>query len=114
MNSLFVYGTLAPGEENAHIMDGMTGTWHKASVRGKRFHVGWGVHSGHPGLVPDENGESVNGLIFMSSDLPAHWERLDKFEGADYQRVPITARLENGDKFETQIYSVLPPPNKRP
>lgn len=107
MDSLFIYGTLAPGKENAHIMDGMVGTWRKASVRGTLFHVGWGAHSGHPGLVPDENGDLVNGLIFTSNDLPAHWDRLDKFEGADYQRVPIMATLENSDKVETQIYSVL-------
>lgn len=108
MNSLFVYGTLAPGEENAHIMDGMVGTWQKASVKGKRFAIGWGVHSGHPGLVPDESGEPVNGLIFTSDDLPAHWDRLDKFEGVDYRRVPIMATLESGNKVKTQIYSVLP------
>ncbi|MBL4870634.1 MAG: gamma-glutamylcyclotransferase [Robiginitomaculum sp.] len=107
MNSLFIYGTLAPGEENAHIMDGMVGIWTQASVRGKRFNIGWGVHSGHPGLIPDQEGVVVNGLIFTSKDLPAHWDRLDTFEGKDYKRVMIMATLENGDKVKTQIYSVL-------
>lgn len=103
---LFVYGTLAPGEENAHIMDGMIGTWCKASVRGARSDQGWGVNNRHPGLIPDESGGIVDGLIFTSNDLPAHWERLDKFEGADYHRIPIKATLENGDNVVAQIYSV--------
>ncbi|PHQ59015.1 MAG: hypothetical protein COC03_07245 [Robiginitomaculum sp.] len=101
---LFVYGTLAPGEENARIMDG---EWRKASVRGKRNDKGWGVNKGHPGFIPDKNGDVVNGLIFTSNDLPANWARLDEFEGVDYKRVSIKATLENGDVIETQIYSAV-------
>ncbi len=104
---LFVYGTLAPGEENAHIMDGMVGEWHKASVRGKRHNKGWGTHKGHPGFIPDANGDIVNGLVFISNDLPKHWARLDKFEGKDYRRVPIRAKLENGEIIEAQIYRAV-------
>ena len=104
---LFVYGTLAPGEENAHIMDGMVGEWRKASVCGKLHNVGWGAHKGHPGFKPDEEGDIVNGLLFTSDDLPTHWARLDKFEGADYKRISIKATLENGDIITAQIYSVL-------
>jgi len=106
-NVLFVYGTLAPGEENAHIMDGMDGDWCKASVRGTRNDKGWGVNKVHPGFIPDENGDVVNGLIFTSNDLPANWARLDEFEGADYKRVAIIATLENGDIIKTQIYSAV-------
>lgn len=104
---LFVYGTLAPGEENAHIMNGMLGTWRKATVRGKRSNTGWGMKNGHPGLVPDTQGDSVSGLVFISDDLPAHWHRLDKFEGVDYHRVAIKATLEDGTIIEAQIYSVI-------
>jgi len=106
-NVLFVYGTLAPGEENAHIMDGMEGEWRKASVRGTKHNIGWGIHKGHPGFIPDQDGDIVNGLIFTSNDLPANWVRLDKFEGADYQRISINATLENGNIIQAQIYSVV-------
>jgi len=106
-NVLFVYGTLAPGEENAHIMTGMDGEWCRASVHGKRNDKGWGVNKGHPGFTPDENGDVVNGLIFISNDLPANWARLDEFEGADYKRISIKATLENGDVIEAQIYSAV-------
>jgi len=104
---LFVYGTLAPGEENAHIMNGMDGKWHKANVRGIRYATGWGTHKKHPGFIPDANGEIINGLVFISDDLPAHWVRLDKFEGKDYQRVPIQATLENGKVIDAQIYRAI-------
>ena len=106
-NILFVYGTLAPGEVNARIMDGMDGEWRKASVRGTRHNIGWGIHKGHPGFKPNEDGDVVNGQVFISPDLPANWVRLDKFEGADYQRIPIKATLENGDIIEVQIYCVV-------
>ena len=109
MNALFIYGTLAPGQENAHIMDGMNGTWKKASVHGHRAQSGWGVHKGHPGLIPDSSGPAVQGLVFISDDLTAHWARLDAFEGEDYKRVGILATLSNGGTIKAQIYSVLPP-----
>jgi len=105
---LFVYGTLAPGEENAHIMNGMVGEWHPASVRGTRHDTGWGTQKKHPGFIPDENGKTIKGLIFISDDLPKYWPRLDRFEGKDYQRVPIQATLENGETLEAQIYSAMP------
>ncbi|MCF6221426.1 MAG: gamma-glutamylcyclotransferase [Robiginitomaculum sp.] len=104
---LFVYGTLAPGEENAHIMDGMEGTWRKASVRGTRYDTGWGTAKKHPGFIPDENGDTINGQIFTSKDLPNHWARLDKFEGKDYKRIPIKATLQNGETIEAQIYRAV-------
>ncbi|HFB54760.1 MAG TPA: gamma-glutamylcyclotransferase [Hellea balneolensis] len=106
---LFVYGTLAPGEENAHIMDGMDGTWHKATVRGQRISTGWGVHKGHPGLIPNAQGAAIEGLVFISDDLPNHWQRLDVFEGEDYQRVRIPARLSNGDIIQAYVYRVITP-----
>ena len=106
MNSLFVYGTLAPGEPNAHIMDSMVGHWHKASVRGKRFINGFGIHKNAPGFSPDPKGPIVNGLIFTSTDLPNHWSRIDAFEGPDYQRVEIEATLDSGEIITTFIYRI--------
>ena len=108
MNSLFVYGTLAPGERNAHIMDGMDGDWQKASTRGKRFKDGWGIGNLAPGFFPDPDGSDVNGLIFVSDDLPDHWARLDAFEGSDYERVKIEATLESGENITTFVYRAIP------
>lgn len=103
-----MYGTLAPGERNAHIMDGMTGEWVKATARGTRFINGWGRHRMAPGFFPDPSGPIVEGLIFASNDLPDHWQRLDEFEGSDYERVEIEATLESGEIVTAFVYRAMP------
>ena len=107
---LFVYGTLAPGERNAHIMNGMKGNWQTATVHGQRFDTGWGVHNGAPGFYPDPTGHEVTGLVFSSNDLPAHWARLDAFEGADYCRVLIDAKLDSGEHLDVCVYRAIRKP----
>ena len=41
--NLFVYGTLAAGESNEHILKGVEGFWQEASVTGKLYACGWGA-----------------------------------------------------------------------
>ena len=41
--------------------------------------------------------------VFESVDLPAHWERLDMFEGVGYERVVTTVRTPTGS-VEASIY----------
>lgn len=101
---LFVYGTLAPGRENAHVLADLRGSWTLASVRGTLLPDGWGAALGYPGLVPDAAGGEVRGLLYRSADLPAHWERLDEFEGEGYQRVAIEVRLEDGSTRQAWVY----------
>jgi gamma-glutamylcyclotransferase (GGCT)/AIG2-like uncharacterized protein YtfP len=101
---LFVYGTLAPGKPNAHVLAGVRGTWEPASVNGRLLAEGWGAALGFPGIVLDDHGEPVRGLVFSSEELAAHWERLDAFEGKGYERVPTTARLDDGSPVEAYIY----------
>lgn len=43
MESLFVYGTLRPGHENAHIMENIGGEWLPGYVRGTFYERGWGL-----------------------------------------------------------------------
>ncbi len=103
---LVVYGTLAPGRSNANQLSNLNGTWTKGTVRGHLKAEGWGALEGYPGLTPDPNGTAVEVLIFESQDLPNHWDRLDAFEGHDYQRVMIEARLESGELQRAMIYAV--------
>ena len=42
---------------------------------------GWGATLGYPALVLDPTGPVVEVQLFESNDLPAHWPRLDDFEG---------------------------------
>jgi gamma-glutamylcyclotransferase (GGCT)/AIG2-like uncharacterized protein YtfP len=103
-NRLFVYGTLAPGQSNAHVLADLSGTWQPAHVRGTVHNVTWGPAAGYLGLVLGANDGVVRGQIFTSDDLPAHWERLDVFEGEGYARVPVQATLVDGSVVEAFTY----------
>lgn len=70
---LFVYGTLAPGRSNEHVLADLPGTWDPASVRGRLLPEGWGAALGFPAIVLDEEGPVVEGLLFRSKELDEHW-----------------------------------------
>jgi len=99
----FVYGTLAPGRLDEHVLEGVPGEWEPATVRGDLLPEGWGAGVGFPGIVIDEQGPEVEGLVFSSQSLEAHWERLDDFEGDGYQRVLTVARLKDGRTVDAHI-----------
>lgn len=103
---LFVYGSLAPGRVNAHVMADIPGRWEPASVTGNLLQAGWGADVGYPGIVLDERGAQVSGLVFSSEHLAEHWARLDEFEGEGYRRVLTSATLADGSRVEAYIYSL--------
>ena len=82
---LFVYGTLAPGRPNEHILAEVTGEWEPASVSGRLLEQGWGAAAGYRGLVLDQQGSEVRGFLFSSEALAEQWARLDQFEGPGLQ-----------------------------
>lgn len=98
---LATYGTLAPGRPNAHLLDELFGTWTRGSIRGHLHERGWGAADGYPGIVLDTSGPPVGVHVFVSRDLPAHWQRLDEFEGSGYRRVPVSV---SGDIGEVAAY----------
>lgn len=106
LERLFVYGTLAPGRPNEHVLAAVPGRWEPATVRGRLYPEGWGAAAGYPGIVLAEDGDEVRGLVFSSVALATHWARLDAFEGPGYQRVPVTARLADGTLVEAQVYQL--------
>jgi len=84
---LATYGTLAPGRPNHHQLAALAGDWSQGTVRGRLLQQGWGAAQGYPGLILDPDGAEVAVQLFRSPDLPAHWPRLDAFEGDGYRRV---------------------------
>ena len=102
---LAVYGSLAPSKSNHHQLAGLSGEWRPGVVRGQLRNQGWGSGQGFPGLTPDLAGPEVQVQVFVSPDLPAHWDRLDAFEGADYRRVLIEVATPDGP-LEAYIYAV--------
>lgn len=101
---LFVYGTLAPNKPNAHILEGIIGTWSTGYVQGVLKEKGWGAELGFAGLVLDENGQHISGHLFSSEQLEQIWQSLDKFEGDEYKRVLTDVHLDNGQIKQAYIY----------
>lgn len=105
-NRLFVYGTLAPGRPNEHVLADIPGSWQPATVTGTLLREGWGAAAGYPGIVLDEHGAKVEGLLFSSERLADHWARLDQFEGDGYERVLTRATLDDGTTVDAFIYKL--------
>ena len=101
---LFVYGTLAPGRSNAHVLAGVSGTWESATIRERLLPDGWGAAAGFPAVVLGDDQPEVHGLLFSSEELSEHWERLDLFEGDGYDRVLTPVRLERNREVQAYIY----------
>jgi gamma-glutamylcyclotransferase (GGCT)/AIG2-like uncharacterized protein YtfP len=106
LHRLATYGSLAPGRPNQHQLDGLEGRWFAGHVNGVLVHAGWVAGLGYPALVLDPDGSDIKVDVFESVDLPAHWERLDAFEGAGYQRVVTFVRTSTGD-VEASIYVLV-------
>jgi gamma-glutamylcyclotransferase (GGCT)/AIG2-like uncharacterized protein YtfP len=94
---LATYGSLAPGRPNHHQLDGLEGRWFTGHVNGTLVQAGWGSEIGYPALILDPDGPAVDVQVFESAALPAHWPRLDEFEGAGYERVLVTINTSDGD-----------------
>jgi gamma-glutamylcyclotransferase (GGCT)/AIG2-like uncharacterized protein YtfP len=106
IHRLATYGSLAPGRPNHHQLDGLEGRWLAGHVNGMLVEAGWGAGLGYPALILDPDGSRIDVHIFESIDLPAHWARLDAFEGPGYQRVVTTVRTSTGD-VDASIYVLV-------
>jgi len=93
---LATYGTLGPGRPNHHQLRGLRGAWGTGNVRGRLLQQGWGAAQGYPGIILDPDGDMVEVALFRSDDLPAHWPRLDAFEGDGYRRVTTEVSTTDG------------------
>ena len=100
---LAVYGSLAPGEVNAHVLSPLKGSWQPGTVRGVLHKEGWGWTKGFPGVRLDPTGDEVQVMLFHSSELPAHWNRLDEFEGEEYRRC-VTVVTSGDERRYANIY----------
>lgn len=105
LNTLFVYGTLAPEQSNAYVLSDLKGSWQKASAIGFIFPNG---KLGYPAFVPKSEGERVQGLLFTSDELTTHWQRIDDFEGEGDDRVVITVILDDGSEQSAFVYRLSP------
>ncbi len=95
---LATYGSLALGGPNHHQLDGLEGRWLEGHVYGTLVDAGWGASLGYPALILDPDGSAIDVHVFESVHLPAHWSRLDDFEGPGYQRVVTDVSTATGHR----------------
>jgi gamma-glutamylcyclotransferase (GGCT)/AIG2-like uncharacterized protein YtfP len=101
MAHLFAYGTLMDERVMAAVAGGrprrrgadLSGAERRA-VRGERY----------PGLIRSSRGV-VRGILYYDLDERA-WARLDRFEGALYERRPVAVRLRGGAAVRAETYFV--------
>lgn len=106
---LAVYGSLAPGKPNHHMLAKYAGTWTRGLVRGDLVNAGWGAAGGFPGIMPREDGPWVEVQVFRSSLLQGAWPELDAFEGDEYRRELVPVYAEESDShvlFLAHIYAL--------
>lgn len=106
VNKLFVYGTLAPGCPNEHILQNIGGSWEEATVTGVLHQKGWGSQMGFPGIIIDKKGSKIKGFLFSSNKISQYWHKLDEFEGTAYERILITVEIQNGMQLDAYIYTL--------
>ena len=115
LNSLFrtsnhfaVYGTLAPGAPNHHVLESLSGEWRDGSVHGDPHQTGWGAQQGYPAIRWNPRSGQVPVKLLVSEDLEHHWERLDKLEGPEYQRILVPVVMSDEVVAVANIYEARP------
>ena len=107
MEKLFVYGSLAPGKPNEHILQKIGGFWKAAFVWGTLYEEGWGAQMGFPGIRLEEKTQQIKGYVFHSKHLEQYWEELDAFEGSAYLRKNADVYLLQEEEWiEAFIYTL--------
>src|SRR5215213_4539277 len=108
-HTLAVYGTLAPGQPNHHVVAPLGGEWTDGMIEGDLLPEGWGAALGYPGFRPRVGGDAVAVRVLSAPSLATAWPDLDRFEGPGYQRilVPIFGTELNPEQAdERRLYTV--------
>ena len=87
--TLAVYGTLAPGQPNHHVLAPLGGEWTDGMIEGDLIPLGWGAALGYPGFRPRAGGDAVAVKVLTAPSLATAWPDLDRFEGEGYRRILV-------------------------
>jgi gamma-glutamylcyclotransferase (GGCT)/AIG2-like uncharacterized protein YtfP len=99
---LAAYGTLRPGESNHTLVANLDGAWVDGTVQGVRF-----IANDYPAFLWRPGGAEVPVSVLTSAALPAHWARLDDFEGPEYRRILVPVSLPNGTALVANLYQYI-------
>ena len=103
--TLAVYGTLAPGQPNHHVVAPLGGEWTDGLVEGELLPVGWGATLGYPAFRPRVGGATVAVRLLIAPTLATAWPTLDRFEGPEYRRILVPV-FRPGPADERRLYTV--------
>jgi gamma-glutamylcyclotransferase (GGCT)/AIG2-like uncharacterized protein YtfP len=103
--TLAVYGTLAPGQPNHHVVAPLGGRWTDGVIEGDLCPTGWGATLGYPAFRPRAGGPTVAVKVLAAPALAAAWPDLDRFEGAEYRRILMPV-FSPGPADERRLYTV--------
>lgn len=103
--TLAVYGTLAPGRPNHHIVAPLGGEWAEGVIEGDLHPVGWGATLGYPAFRPRAGGPAVAVHVLTTPRLATDWPRLDRFEGPGYRRILVPV-FTPAPPDERRLYTV--------
>jgi len=95
---LAVYGSLKPGFSNAAQLACIEGDWRDGTVHGIVVQPGKYLE-----FTWDVSAPPVSVMVFSSPRLNEHFNRLDEFEGPDYQRTLVPVAI-NGLIHVCNIY----------
>lgn len=118
--ALAVYGTIAPGRPNHHILAPLGGEWTEGLIEGDLLEAGWGAALGYPGFRPRARGDAVAAQVLSSPTFATAWPDLDRFEGPGYERilVPVFGTAPGTDRSEERrlrtvanLYAAEPGPD---
>ena len=103
---LAVYGTLAPGKPNHHVVAPLGGEWTDGFVEGELVNTGWGAALGYTAFRPRKGGDRIAVKLLTSPRLPAAWQKLDDFEGSEYRRILVIVKSSSGDTAAYRIANI--------
>jgi len=102
--AVFTYGSLMFAPVWQRVVTGEYRSAPAAVDHHARFAV---IDETYPGMVP-RTGKSVRGLVYFDVE-PDDLAALDRFEGADYRRIAVDAKLDTGELVRAQAYLYLLP-----
>jgi gamma-glutamylcyclotransferase (GGCT)/AIG2-like uncharacterized protein YtfP len=103
---LIVYGSLAPHGPNHGLVSELGGEWHEGWVTGELLEKGWSAAMSYPALRWCPEGKDIPASLLVSDELPRAWERLDEFEGLEYQRILAPFWTPEGQVWVGNVYAM--------
>lgn len=96
---LACYGSLRRTEKNHHVVADIPGKWYQGTIKG--FVFKW---NNYPIFNADSDGAEIVVDVLESEALAENFERLDEFEGTDYQRNVVVVAVNDTLLF-SNVYS---------